>query len=96
MAPGFVAQRPAPRAADGPRPAPPTPSRPAPVTDGPAPDPGELAIPGYGSLSASQVVERLAGLSAEQLEAVRTYESATRHRRTILSRVAQLQSEQET
>jgi hypothetical protein len=50
-----------------------------------------LAIPGYDSLSASQVVQRLAGLAADELEAVRTYEAATRGRRTILARVSQLQ-----
>ncbi len=66
-------------------------------TDGPAPASGavpaveDLAIPGYDSLSASQVVQRLAGLAAEELEAVRTYEAATRGRRTILARVSQLQ-----
>lgn len=51
----------------------------------------DLAIPGYDTLSASQVVQRLAGLSAEELEAVRAYETSTRSRRTILSKVAQLQ-----
>ncbi|MDQ2729587.1 MAG: hypothetical protein M3Y91_17390 [Actinomycetota bacterium] len=51
----------------------------------------DLAIPGYDSLSASQVVQRLAGLAADELEAVRTYEAATRGRRTILARVSQLQ-----
>jgi hypothetical protein len=50
-----------------------------------------LAIPDYDSLSASQVVPRLAGLEPEELEAVRQYEAAHRARRTILSRVAQLQ-----
>src|SRR6266446_3170115 len=44
----------------------------------------DLAIPGYDALSASQVVQRLAGLSADELEAVRAYESATRGRKTIL------------
>jgi hypothetical protein len=53
----------------------------------------ELAIPGYDSLSASQVVQRLAGLSPAELDAVRTYEEATRSRRTILAKVAQLQHE---
>ena len=53
-----------------------------------------LAIPGYDSLSASQVVPRLAGLAEDELEAVRFYESATRGRRTILSKIAQLQSQQ--
>jgi len=51
-----------------------------------------LAIPGYDSLAASQVVPRLAGLSSEELEAVRAYESATRNRRTIIGRIQQLQS----
>jgi hypothetical protein len=51
-----------------------------------------LAIPGYDTLSASQVVQRLGGLSGEELEAVRAYEAAGRRRKTILSRVAQLQS----
>jgi hypothetical protein len=57
-----------------------------------APSAGELAIPGYDTLSASQVVQRLAGLSTGELEAVRHYEQATRGRRTILAKVAQLQS----
>lgn len=52
----------------------------------------DLAIPGYDTLSASQVVQRLGGLSAAELEAVREYETATRGRRTILSKVAQLQT----
>jgi hypothetical protein len=58
---------------------------------GPAPSPAELAIPGYDSLAASQVIQRLDGLSAEELAAVGAYESAHRARRTILSRVRQLQ-----
>jgi len=52
---------------------------------------GNLAIPGYDSLSASQVVQRLASLSSDELEAVRNYEQSTRGRRTILARVLQLQ-----
>ena len=52
----------------------------------------DLAIPGYDTLSASQVVQRLAGLAVEELEAVRDYESGTRGRRTILSKIAQLQT----
>jgi hypothetical protein len=62
------------------------------VASGPAPDPGTLAIPGYDSLSASQVVPRLEGLTTEELETVRTYEQATRGRKTILSKIAQLQA----
>lgn len=51
-----------------------------------------LAIPGYDALAASQVVQRLAGLSADELEAVRIYESVTRGRKTILSKIAQQQT----
>ena len=51
---------------------------------------GSLAIPGYDSLSASQVVQRLAGLSRRELVEVRAHEQAQRHRRTILNRVEQL------
>jgi hypothetical protein len=53
---------------------------------------GTLAIPAYDSLSASQVVPRLARLSPPELEAVRDYEAAHRGRKTILNRVAQLQA----
>src|SRR5437879_4452092 len=41
----------------------------------PAGDASALAIPGYDALSASQVVQRLAGLATDELEAVRTYEA---------------------
>ncbi|MDA8285834.1 MAG: hypothetical protein M0Z42_21590 [Actinomycetota bacterium] len=51
----------------------------------------DLAIPGYDSLSASQVVQRLAGLSPDELDAVARYEAAHRGRRTVLARVVQLQ-----
>lgn len=69
----------------------PPPPAEAPAAPRSAPDAGHLAIPDYDSLSASQVVPRLAGLSSEELEAVRAYESETRGRKTILNRVAQLQ-----
>ena len=49
-----------------------------------------LAIPGYDSLAASQVVQRLGGLTLAELEAVGDYEAATRGRRTILGRISQL------
>jgi len=54
--------------------------------------PTSLAIPGYDSLSASQVVQRLEGLSPPELEEVRAHEAAHRQRRTILHRVEQLLS----
>lgn len=50
----------------------------------------DLPIPGYDELSASQVVERLAGLSAAELVAVRDYEAGHRKRRTILGKIDQL------
>ncbi|HEX2040619.1 MAG TPA: hypothetical protein VHF47_12915 [Acidimicrobiales bacterium] len=70
------------------------PARAKPVPDNGAvrPSADTLAIPGYDSLAASQVVPRLAGLATEELEAVRRYEAATRNRRTILARIQQLQS----
>lgn len=71
------------------------PERPAPSTDPTeevAPTSDHLAIPDYDLLAASQVVKRLDGLDADQLEAVRVYEAATRDRRTILHKIARLQS----
>jgi hypothetical protein len=56
----------------------------------PAPSAAALPINDYDSLSASQVVSRLQGLSTGELEAVRSYEAATRSRKTILNRVQQL------
>lgn len=93
-APGAPAS-PSPTAAPvAPASAPPAPTAPPVVSppSGPRPSDDGLAIPGYDALSASQVVQRLAGLSTEELEAVRAYESATRGRKTILHRVDQLQS----
>ncbi len=52
-----------------------------------------LSIPGFDALSASQVVQRLDGLNRTELVSVRTYESSTRGRRTILNRVDQLLDE---
>jgi len=78
-----------------------SPSRPGgPTTDpGPARDtaadaPGveTLAIPDYDNLSASQVVPRLGGLSSDELDEVLRYEEATRGRKTILNKIAQLRS----
>ncbi|MGC8627018.1 MAG: hypothetical protein ACP5VR_05565 [Acidimicrobiales bacterium] len=52
----------------------------------------DLAIPSYDSLAAHQVVQRLAGLSRDEIAAVRDYEQATRGRRTIITRAEQLLS----
>jgi hypothetical protein len=70
--------------------APAAPARPRPEPR-PAPAPAvALPIPGYDALSASQVVERLAGLSPDELDAVRAYEGAHRNRRTILGKIDQI------
>jgi hypothetical protein len=61
------------------------------VVEGPSVDVSTLAIPDYDGLSASQVVNRLAGLAPAELEQVQRYEAAHRRRKTILSKVAQLQ-----
>jgi hypothetical protein len=63
----------------------------APAGEAPAaPVADDLAIPSYDSLSATQVVERLAGLSRDEVRAVAAYEAATRRRKTVLSRAEQL------
>lgn len=84
-APARSPSEPAGATVEPPVPASPTSAEPA----GPA---TALAIPDYDGLSASHVVNRLAGLSAEELDAVRRYEAAHRGRKTILSKVAQLQA----
>jgi hypothetical protein len=76
----------------------PAPEAPAPETVAPEaaralPSPDTLAIPGYDSLAASQVVPRLAGLTSEELAAVGDYEAAHRRRTTILTRIRQLQGD---
>jgi hypothetical protein len=53
----------------------------------------DLPIAGYDSLAASQVIPRLAGLAADELDAVEAYESAHRGRKTILGKIAQLRGE---
>ena len=76
-----------------PVPAPPVaPDVAAPGDVAPTPAADTLPIPGYDSLSASQVVQRLAGLAPDELEAVRAYEQAGRGRKTVLLRVAQLRA----
>jgi hypothetical protein len=84
------------------RPADEPPAAPAAVVEVPATPPpvarssaaaDDLAIADYDSLAASQVIPRLAGLEADELAAVRAYESAHRGRKTILGKIAQLQGE---
>jgi hypothetical protein len=75
----------------------PTPHRPPvriqPSANGHVPEVSTLSIPGFDTLSASQVVQRLDGLNRSELVSVRAYEASTRGRRTILSRVDQLLDE---
>lgn len=52
---------------------------------------GSLGIEDYDSLSASQVVQRLRGLVPTELDAVKAYESANRARKTVLTKITQLQ-----
>ena len=84
--------RPTPYAAPSSQPAPS--SRPAPVAPAPgaadAPDLGALPIPGYDLLSATQVIERLEGLTQPDLVAIRAYEITHRARTTILGKISQL------
>lgn len=78
--------------------APAPPASPEPVADEPAAPvaprssaaAATLPIADYDSLAASQVIPRLAGLSASELDAVEAYEEAHRGRKTILGKVAQL------
>lgn len=68
-------------------------SRPSPdpaAPNGHVPTASSLAIPGFDTLSASQIVQRLDGLSRGELVAARAYEASNRGRRTILSRIDQL------
>lgn len=66
-----------------------TPSAPA-ATETTTVVPDHLAIPDYDSLSAFQVVPRLEALDPADLDDVRAYKEATRGRRTILNKIAQL------
>lgn len=54
------------------------------------PTEADLPLAGYDSLSASQVVNRLAALRADELDLVAAYESSHRRRRTILGKIDQL------
>lgn len=64
---------------------------PGPTVPADLPVESDLPVPDYDSLAASQVVPRLASLSADELVAVGAYERAHRNRQTILNKVAQLQ-----
>ncbi|HEX3460928.1 MAG TPA: hypothetical protein VHT49_08480 [Acidimicrobiales bacterium] len=90
---GGAADRPEPPSGPTPIPVPPATPSTASATNGHVPTASSLAIPGFDTLSASQVVQRLDGLSRGELVAARAYEAGTRGRRTILSRIDQLLEE---
>jgi len=91
-APASATEPPAPTPTPTARPGPS--ASPAPPPDAswkaPVPSSESLPIPDYDELSASQVVERLEGLDAESLEAIRRYETDHRGRNTILGKISQL------
>ena len=51
---------------------------------------GDLAIAGYGKLTAAEIVEKLAHLSQVDLAKIDAYERKNENRKTILSRIASL------
>jgi hypothetical protein len=53
-------------------------------------DGANLPLADYDTLAAAQILPRLVGLSAEELEQVRTYELAHRARKTVLGKITQL------
>jgi hypothetical protein len=57
-----------------------------------APDADSLALADYDHLSSAQVISKLAGLDSAELDAIESYELASRHRRTILGKIDQLRS----
>ncbi len=56
------------------------------------PDVATLPIDDYDHLAARQVVDRLDGLTSDELTAVERYEMAHRHRQTVLRKIEQLRS----
>ena len=55
---------------------------------------GDLAIAGYGKLTAAEIVEKLPHLSQIDLAKIDSYERKNQNRRTILSRIAGLRGEE--
>ena len=55
------------------------------------PSADSLAISGYESLPAVNVVQRLITLTADEIEQIRRFEIANRGRRTILAKIDVLQ-----
>jgi hypothetical protein len=76
--------------APGPRAAPSPSATPSSSAAPRAGESGGLAIRDYDELSASQVVDRLDGLSRPELDAIREYETSHRARNTVLGKIEQL------
>ena len=55
----------------------------------PDPDDEALPIPGYGAMTAVEIIPHLAGLDAAQLDEIEAFERANRSRVTVLNRIAQ-------
>jgi ferritin-like metal-binding protein YciE len=55
---------------------------------------GDLAIAGYGKLTAAEIVEKLAHLSQIDLAKIDSYERKNENRTTILSRIASLRGDE--
>ncbi len=55
---------------------------------------GDLAITGYGKLTAAEIVEKLANLSQIDLAKVNSYERKNENRKTILSRITSLRGDE--
>lgn len=55
---------------------------------------GDLAISGYGKLTAAEIVERLAHLSQVDLAKIDSYERKNENRTTVLGRIASLRGEE--
>lgn len=65
---------------------------PADVPSAEAPDVTTLALADYDHLSSAQIVGKLDGLDDAEREAIERYETAGRHRRTILGKLDQLRT----
>lgn len=67
---------------------------PQPADVGPTevPDVSSLALADYDHLSSAQIVGKLDGLDDAEREAIELYETAGRHRRTILGKLEQLRT----
>ncbi len=53
-------------------------------------EPERLAIDGYDAMPAIEIVARLESLTPAQLAVIADHETANRHRRTVLGKIAQL------